>query len=63
MIRFFLFLPIQDYSIEENRFIIMGESIENKLLVVSFVERPSATHLITARKETRAERKNYEEEI
>jgi uncharacterized DUF497 family protein len=59
----FLIFADPDHSIEENRFIIMGESIENKLLVVSFVERPPAIRLITARKATRAERKNYEEEI
>ena len=59
----FLIFADPDHSIEENRFIIMGESTENKLLVVSFVERPPVTRLISARKATRAERKNYEEEI
>jgi len=49
-------------SIEENRFIVMGESNKNRLLVVSYTERPPATRLISARKATRSELKNYEEE-
>jgi uncharacterized DUF497 family protein len=59
----FLIFADPDHSIEENRFIIMGESNRNKLLVVSFVERPPKIRLISARKANRAERKNYEEEI
>lgn len=52
-----------DHSFEEKRFIVMGESNKNKLLVVSYTERPPATRLISARKATRAERENYEEDI
>ena len=52
-----------DHSIEESRFLIIGESTKNRLLVVSYTERPPASRLISARKATRAERKNYEEEI
>ncbi|MGI8545536.1 MAG: BrnT family toxin [Aridibacter sp.] len=59
----FLIFADPDHSIEENRFIIMGESNRNKLLVVSFVERPPKIRLISARKANRAEPKNYEEEI
>ncbi len=41
----------------------MGESAKNRLLVVSYTKRPPATRLISARKATRAERRNYEEEL
>lgn len=51
------------HSVEENRFVIMGESDQNSLLAVSYTERPRATRLISARKATRAERKKYEEDI
>jgi uncharacterized protein len=59
----FIIYSDPDHSVEENRFIVMGESIKNRLLVVSYTERPPATRLISARKATRAERKYYEEDI
>ena len=59
----FIIFADPDHSIEENRFIVMGESNKNRLVVVSYTERPPATRLISARKATRAERKNYEENI
>ena len=40
----------------------MGESDQNRLLVVSYTERPP-TRLISARKATRKESKKYEEDI
>jgi uncharacterized DUF497 family protein len=52
-----------DHSFEENRFIIMGESNQNRLLVVSYTERPPKTRLISAREATRPEHKKYEEDI
>ncbi len=52
-----------DHSFAEYRFIIVGTSSQNRLLVVSYTERPAATRLISARKATRSERKNYEEKI
>ena len=52
-----------DHSVEENRFIIMGESKQQRLLVVSYTERPLAKRLISARKATRLERKKYESDI
>jgi uncharacterized protein len=59
----FLVFVDPDHSFEENRFIIMGETKQDRLIVVSYVERPPNTRLISARKATRAERKKYEEEI
>jgi uncharacterized DUF497 family protein len=59
----FLIFADPDHSFDEKRFIIMGKSNKNRLLVVSFTERKPKIRLISARKATRAERKNYEEEI
>ena len=59
----FVIFADPDHSFEENRFIIMGESNQNRLLVVSYTERPPSTRLISAREATRSERKKYEEDI
>ena len=59
----FVIFADPDHSFEENRFIIMGESNQNRLLVVSYTERPPATRLISAREAPRPERKKYEEDI
>ena len=59
----FVIFADPDHSFEENRFIIMGESNQNRLLVVSYTERPPSTRLISAREATRPERKKYEEDI
>jgi uncharacterized DUF497 family protein len=45
----FVIFADPDHSFGENRFIIMGESNQNRLLVVSYTERASATRLISAR--------------
>lgn len=59
----FVIFADPDHSFEENRFIIMGESNQKRLLVVSYTERPPKTRLISAREATRPERKKYEEDI
>ena len=59
----FVIFADPDHSVEENRFIIIGESDQNRLLVVSYTERPPKTRLISARKATPSERKTYEEDI
>ncbi len=51
-----------DHSESENRFIIVGVSVNGRLIVVSFVERADSTRLIRAREATRSEREFYEEE-
>lgn len=53
----------EDHSIEERRFIILGESNGGRLLVVAYAERGKDTRMISAREATPKERKNYEEEI
>ena len=52
-----------DHSVREERFIIMGESSQERLLVVTYTQRPNGIRIISARKATPKERKTYEEEI
>ncbi|MCL1463602.1 BrnT family toxin [Argonema galeatum] len=49
-----------DHSYDEHRYIIIGESSQGRLLLVSYTERGNAIRLISAREVTRAERKAYE---
>lgn len=58
----FLIVADPDHSVEESRFIILAESNQGRLLVVSYTERPPATRLISARQATSSERKKYEDE-
>ncbi len=51
-----------DYSTEEDRFIIVGQSYRRRLLIVSFAERGDRIRIISARELTRTERRVYEEE-
>ena len=57
-----LLMPDPDHSADEERYMVLGVSAHQKLLVVAFGERPPNTRLISARRATRAERKRYEEE-
>jgi len=50
-----------DHSSEEHRYIIIGESQQNRLLIVSYTERSDSVRLISSREVTPAERKVYEE--
>ena len=50
-----------DHSIGEHRFIIMGESRQGRLLMVSYTERGDKLRLISARELTPAERRQYEQ--
>ena len=50
-----------DHSDDEDRFIDIGMSHRMQLLVVSYTERRGKIRIISARRATRAERKNYEE--
>ena len=49
-----------DHSDDEERWIIMGMSLNNRLLAVIFTERNHHIRLISARKATRGEREKYE---
>lgn len=50
-----------DHSREEHRFIILGYSKRNRLLVVCYALRESRFRLINARRANRKERQEYEE--
>ena len=50
-----------DHSDYEDRFIDIGMSHRMQLLVVSYTERKDKIRIISVRRATRAERKNYEE--
>lgn len=50
-----------DHSYDEHRYIIIGQSRQNSLLVISYTERGNVIRLISARKATHKERETYEE--
>ncbi|MGV0029054.1 BrnT family toxin [Phormidesmis priestleyi] len=50
-----------DHSEDEERYLIIGESNQGRLLIVSYTERGDSTRLISAREVTRAERESYED--
>ena len=56
-------ITIEDplHSEKENRFILIGRSIFQKILVVVHVEKSETIRIISARKATKKERKIYEE--
>ena len=49
------------HSNEESRFILIGNSYKNRLLVVVHTERGNKVRIISTRRATRKERKQYEE--
>ncbi|MCT7960559.1 BrnT family toxin [Laspinema sp. D1] len=50
-----------DHSEEEDRYIIMGESQQGRLLLVAYTERGKGIRIISARTVTQRERRTYEE--
>jgi uncharacterized DUF497 family protein len=60
---FYLVFADPDHSDDEERFIIVGESTEHRLLVVSYSESLDTVRLISARAATRSERESYEKDI
>ena len=50
-------------SAEEQREIIIGHSAKNRLLLVCFTERAGVIRIISARRTTKRERKDYEENV
>ncbi|HSK30298.1 MAG TPA: BrnT family toxin [Candidatus Limnocylindria bacterium] len=53
----------EDHSVEEQREIIVGHSAKERLLVVCFTAQGESVRIFGARKATRRERKEYEENI
>ena len=50
-----------DHSVDEHRYLIMGQSTAGRLLIVSYTERDEVIRLISAREVTLSERQAYEE--
>ena len=50
-----------DHSVDEQRYLIIGTSKAERLLIVSYTERDDMVRLINAREVTSSERKAYEE--
>ena len=50
-----------DHASSEQRFISVGVSFKQRLLVVSYTERANRIRIISARKPTRLERRGYQE--
>ena len=57
-----LLMPDPDHSFDEERYVVLGMSNLQELLIVAFAERPPRTRLISARRAMPAERRLYEEE-
>lgn len=53
-------IPDPDHSEGEHRFLSMGNSDRNRLLVVSFVERGPRIRILSARTATASERQQHE---
>jgi uncharacterized protein len=54
--------PDNEHSISEQRFVTIGASVSDRLLVVVHTERREAIRIISARPATARERTFYEEE-
>ena len=54
-------VPDPDHSMEEERFITVGLSSQNRLLIVSHVERGDCIRIVSARELTPGEKRQYEE--
>ena len=50
-----------DHSDQQHRYIIIGESQQGRLLMVSYTERGDNIRIISSREVTSLERKQYEE--
>jgi uncharacterized protein len=57
-----LLMPDPDHSTDELRYVVLGMSNRQRLLVVAFAERPPRTRVISARRARRREWRRYEEE-
>jgi len=52
-----------DHSEDEDRYITIGKSERGRAVMVAHTDRGNRTRIVSARELTRAERKEYEEEI
>lgn len=56
-------LDDEDHSTEKQREIIIGHSAKHRLLLVCFAAQQESVRIFSARKATKQERKDYEENI
>jgi uncharacterized protein len=56
-------VPDPDHAAEENRFVLVGRSSRERLVLVVYVERGDTIRIVSARTPTRRERAQYEEEV
>ena len=55
-----LLMPDPDHSLNKERYLVLGMSNQQRLLVVALAERPPRTRLISARRATPREGRRYE---
>ena len=55
-----LLMPDPDHSLNKERYLVLGMSNQQRLLVVAFAERPPRTRLISARRAKPREWRRYE---
>ena len=55
--------PDEEHSVDELREIIIGHSAEHQLILVYFTGIDHRVRIFSARKATRRERKDYEENV
>lgn len=55
--------PDEEHSVDELREIIIGRSARRQLILVSFTGTEDQVRIFSARKATRRERKDYEENV
>jgi hypothetical protein len=56
-----IIIPDPDHSVEEERFLLLGENHRGQLLVVSHTDRQDRIRIISVRKADRRERREYEQ--
>ena len=54
-------IPDPDHSHTEDRFVLLGETLSGTLVVVVYAEREDNVRIISARRATPQERRNYED--
>ncbi|MCY3744390.1 MAG: BrnT family toxin [Candidatus Poribacteria bacterium] len=58
---FYIIFDDPVHSSEEDRYIIIGQSVQRNLLFVSFTDKENVIRLISAREVTPSERQKYQE--
>ena len=59
---FTITIPDPDHSIDEERFVDIGTSVNGRVVVVVYTERDTNIRLMSCRRATPSERRKYEQE-